>query len=183
VSGRCGDGVPASLGLHVSPVGTVTYAGQVSHQNVFARHPGTNLNSLSPCPQPGRERTMLPPNTESKPSWASDESLIPSRQLRQLLGSCSEMHIWRLLNREKLRPLAFPRPIKINDRNYWRLGAIRRWIEDQEARSRKQATLTAPDMETRHPAAWNVAGDISSFRKSRRVRPVRGNKPRARAGP
>jgi predicted DNA-binding transcriptional regulator AlpA len=113
----------------------------------------------------------------------SDESLITGRQLRQLLGNCSEMHIWRLLNREKLRALAFPKPIKINDRNYWRLGAIRRWIEDQEARSRKQATLTAPDRETRHPAARKVAGDITSSRKSRRVRPVPGNKPQARAGP
>jgi hypothetical protein len=37
----------------------------------------------------------------------SDESLITGRQLRQLLGNCSEMHIWRLLNREKLRALAF----------------------------------------------------------------------------
>jgi hypothetical protein len=89
------------------------------------------------------------------------------------------MHIWRLLNREKLQALAFPKPIKINDRNYWRLGTIRRWIEDQEARSRKQAILTAPDREARHPAAREAAAS----RKSRRLRPVRGNKPQARAGP
>jgi predicted DNA-binding transcriptional regulator AlpA len=114
---------------------------------------------------------------------ASDESLITGRQLRQLLGNCSEMHIWRLLNREKLQALAFPKPIKINDRNYWRLGTIRRWIEDQEARSRKQAILTAPDREARRPAARKAADDITSSRKSRRLRHARGNKPQARAGP
>jgi predicted DNA-binding transcriptional regulator AlpA len=130
---------------------------------------------------------MLQRHSEAEPSrrpaGASDESLITTRQLRQLLGDCSEMHIWRLLNKKKLRPLAFPRPIKINDRNYWRLGAIRRWIEDQEARSRKQATLTAPDRKTHHQAARKPAADTASSWKSRRVRSVHGNKPQARAGP
>jgi len=79
----------------------------------------------------------------------SDESLISGRQLRQLLGNCSGMHIWRLLNKQELQPLGFPIPIKINGRNYWRLGEIRQWIRDQEAKSRKQAALTSPDAETR----------------------------------
>jgi predicted DNA-binding transcriptional regulator AlpA len=105
----------------------------------------------------------------------SDEILITGRQLRQLLGNCSEMHIWRLLNREKLRALAFPKPIKINDRNYWRLRAIRVWIDDQEARSQKQATTSTSDRETRHPAARKAAGNIISSRKSRRARPVPGS--------
>jgi predicted DNA-binding transcriptional regulator AlpA len=90
---------------------------------------------------------MLQPYSEAESSrraarsQASDECLITGRQLRQLLGNCSEMHIWRLLNRENLRPLAFPKPIKINGRNYWRLGTIGRWIEDQEAKSRGQSAL------------------------------------------
>jgi predicted DNA-binding transcriptional regulator AlpA len=67
----------------------------------------------------------------------SDESLITSKQLRELLGHCSEMHIWRLLNKEKYQPLAFPKPIKINDRNYWRLGGVRQWIRDREAQWQK----------------------------------------------
>jgi predicted DNA-binding transcriptional regulator AlpA len=88
---------------------------------------------------------MLQPYSEAEPSrraarsQASDECLISGRQLRQLLGDCSEMHIWRLLNKEKLEPLAFPKPIKINGRNYWRLGAIRGWIEDQEVKSSSEA--------------------------------------------
>ena len=73
----------------------------------------------------------------------SDETLIASRQLRELLGCCSEMHIWRLLNRAKNQALAFPKPIKINDRNYWRLGAIRQWIMAQEANP-QESKLRAP---------------------------------------
>jgi predicted DNA-binding transcriptional regulator AlpA len=65
----------------------------------------------------------------------SDECLITSGQLREMLGECSEMHIWRLLNEGKYEALAFPKPIKINDRNYWRMGAVRRWIRDQETAS------------------------------------------------
>ena len=75
-----------------------------------------------------RQRTRLP---------LSDECLITSGQLREMLGDCSEMHIWRMLNEEKYEPFAFPKPIKINDRNYWRLGAVRKWIRDQEAQSQK----------------------------------------------
>ena len=67
----------------------------------------------------------------------TDESLITGKQLREFLGCCSEMHIWRLVNKEKYQPLAFPKPIKINDRNYWRLGAVRQWIRHQEAQSQK----------------------------------------------
>ena len=60
-------------------------------------------------------------------SELSDECLITSKQLKKLNGNCSDMHIWRLLNDEKYQALAFPKPIKINDRNYWRLGAVRQW--------------------------------------------------------
>jgi predicted DNA-binding transcriptional regulator AlpA len=67
----------------------------------------------------------------------SDECLITSKPVRHLVGNCSEMHIWRLLNEEKYQALAFPKPIKINDRNYWRLAAVRQWIRDQEAQSQK----------------------------------------------
>jgi predicted DNA-binding transcriptional regulator AlpA len=66
-------------------------------------------------------------------SQFSDESLITGKQLREFLGCCSEMHIWRLLNEKKYQALAFPKPVKINYRNYWRLGAVREWIREREA--------------------------------------------------
>ncbi len=75
-------------------------------------------------------------------SSQSDESLIAGKRLREILGGCSEMHIWRLLHDEKNQALAFPKPMKINDRNYWRLGSIRQWIREQEIQSR--VVLIAP---------------------------------------
>src|SRR5438445_416527 len=82
--------------------------------------------------QPASDRSRAPARSET-----SDECLITGKQLRELLGNCSEMHVWRLLNDEKYQPLAFPMPIKINDRNYWRLGAVRQWIRDREAQSQR----------------------------------------------
>jgi|SRR5262245_61539955 len=79
-----------------------------------------------------------------RPIYVSDESLISGRQLRQLLGNCSEMHVWRLLNKPERQSLAFPKPFQINGRNYWRLGEIRQWIRDQEAKSQKVASPAVP---------------------------------------
>jgi predicted DNA-binding transcriptional regulator AlpA len=100
---------------------------------------------------------------ESTRPRLSDESLITGKQLRELLGCCSEMHIWRLLNEEKNQALAFPKPVKINDRNYWRLGAVREWIRVREAASQ----ATAPD-------------NLASRKQSRRP-PTRGARRRSRA--
>jgi predicted DNA-binding transcriptional regulator AlpA len=117
----------------------------------------------------------------------SDEALIPSAAMRaQYLGGCSEMHVWRLLNDGNYQALAFPQPIKINGRNYWRLGEIRRWIMDQEARSRKQVVTAVPHAAVSHPSARKATGNITSSRKSRRARPMRhmrAKKPQARAQP
>ena len=84
-----------------------------------------------------QQQSASEPSRQITQSQLSDESLITGKQLREFLGCCSEMHIWRLLNKEKYQPLAFPKPIKINDRNYWRLGGVRKWIRDQEAQSQK----------------------------------------------
>jgi predicted DNA-binding transcriptional regulator AlpA len=83
-----------------------------------------------------------PPGTGSQLSLLSDECLITSKPVREICGNCSEMHIWRLLNEEKYQALAFPKPIKINDRNYWRLGAIRQWIREREAQSQAASTAS-----------------------------------------
>jgi predicted DNA-binding transcriptional regulator AlpA len=107
-----------------------------------------------------RQSTRLP---------LSDECLITSGQLREMLGDCSEMHIWRMLNEEKYEPLAFPKPIKINDRNYWRMGAVRRWIRDQEAQSQK----VSPDK-----GGGELAPDGEApFVSQKRPRPVARREP------
>jgi predicted DNA-binding transcriptional regulator AlpA len=111
-----------------------------------------------------RETEPAGQGTQSRPS---DESLITGKQLRELLGGCSEMHIWRLLNAEKNQALAFPKPIKINDRNYWRLGAVRHWVREREAES--QATATSAAQSRKHSRAP---------RRAARRRPARRSSPR-----
>jgi predicted DNA-binding transcriptional regulator AlpA len=71
----------------------------------------------------------------SSQSKLDEECLITTKQLRRLFGDCSEMHIWRLLNEKKYQALTFPKPIKINDRNYWRLASIRQWICEREVQA------------------------------------------------
>jgi predicted DNA-binding transcriptional regulator AlpA len=68
-----------------------------------------------------------------------DDALIGARETRHLLNNRSEMHIWRLLDVESYASLAFPKPIKINARNYWRRREILAWITAQEIRTRRDA--------------------------------------------
>jgi predicted DNA-binding transcriptional regulator AlpA len=68
-----------------------------------------------------------------------DDALIGAKKARELLGNCSEMHIWRLLNLKDYAALKFPKPIKINTRNYWKRCDIRNWIERQAALSGRAA--------------------------------------------
>lgn len=73
-----------------------------------------------------------------------EESLLGSRRLREFLGGCSEMHIWRLLNDDKNQALAFPKPMKINGRNYWRLGALRQWVRERQVQSQATSMIALP---------------------------------------
>jgi len=41
------------------------------------------------------------------------------------------MSIWRWMHDERMQ---FPEPVKINRRNYWRLGDLREWQAAQSAR-------------------------------------------------
>lgn len=64
-----------------------------------------------------------------------DDALIGAKETRQLLHKCSEMHIWRLLNLESYAALKFPKPIKINTRNYWKRCDILKWIDALSGRA------------------------------------------------
>jgi hypothetical protein len=59
-----------------------------------------------------------------------DETLLTSAQVRRRYGDCSAMCIWRWQRDEYVR---FPAPVKINTRNYWTLGSLRRWDAEREA--------------------------------------------------
>ena len=53
-----------------------------------------------------------------------DDALLNSGQVKARCGNVSDMAIWRWLRDERVQ---FPQPIKINRRNYWRLGDLRAW--------------------------------------------------------
>jgi predicted DNA-binding transcriptional regulator AlpA len=62
---------------------------------------------------------------------ADDETLLTSAQTRARVGGVSTMCIWRWMRDPRVR---FPAPVKINGRNYWRLGVLRRWDAERMAR-------------------------------------------------
>jgi predicted DNA-binding transcriptional regulator AlpA len=57
-----------------------------------------------------------------------DDTLLNSAQTKARCGNVSDMCIWRWLRDERVQ---FPQPIKMNKRNYWRLGDLRAWLAKQ----------------------------------------------------
>ncbi len=82
---------------------------------------------------------------------ADDDALIGAKKLRHLLDDCSEMHIWRLLNDEQYRDLKFPRPVKINNRNYWHRREVLDWIKSR-ARIADRKKPNAAEAQAAEPA-------------------------------
>lgn len=62
-----------------------------------------------------------------------DDALLTSTQTRARVGGVSTMCIWRWMRDPRVQ---FPAPVKINSRNYWRLGDLRQW---QAERTTKHA--------------------------------------------
>lgn len=58
-----------------------------------------------------------------------ERKLIPAKTVRELCGGISDMSLWRWLNDEAL---AFPRPVYIQKRRFWREAEILEWIEARE---------------------------------------------------
>ena len=75
-------------------------------------------------------QTLQAIETEARRSQPvlDDDALLTSRQTRARCGGVSTMCIWRWMRDERVQ---FPRPVKINGRNYWRLGDLRRWQAEQ----------------------------------------------------
>ena len=55
-------------------------------------------------------------------------NLIPASEVRALLGGITDMTLWRWLQDEQL---AFPQPIRIKTRRYWRYCDLNAWLEEQ----------------------------------------------------
>lgn len=59
-----------------------------------------------------------------------DCKLISSATVREVCGGISDMSLWRWLNDPAL---AFPRPVVISRRRYWRETDIANWIIARES--------------------------------------------------
>jgi predicted DNA-binding transcriptional regulator AlpA len=53
-----------------------------------------------------------------------DDALLNSAQTKARCGNVTDMCLWRWMRDERV---GFPQPVKINKRNYWRLGDLRAW--------------------------------------------------------
>ncbi len=62
---------------------------------------------------------------------ADDDTLLTSNQARARVGGVSNMCLWRWMRDDRVQ---FPQPLKINKRNYWRLGDLRRWQAERAAK-------------------------------------------------
>lgn len=58
-----------------------------------------------------------------------NEKRIQAAAVRRLIGDISDMTLWRYLNRPDM---AFPRPIYIGRRRYWREVDILEWLDRQD---------------------------------------------------
>jgi predicted DNA-binding transcriptional regulator AlpA len=61
-----------------------------------------------------------------------DDVLLTSAQVRARVGGVSTMCIWRWMRDERVQ---FPHPVKMNSRNYWRLGDLRRWQAERMSKA------------------------------------------------
>jgi len=60
----------------------------------------------------------------TRPQGIDDDILLTGKQVRARMGAVSDMSIWRWMRDDRVQ---FPRPMKMNRRNYWRLGDLRQW--------------------------------------------------------
>ena len=77
---------------------------------------------------------ILPPHPP--PLLGTNAVLVPAPKLRQMLG-ISSVTMWRWRNDPDM---GFPRPVSINDRNYFHLLDVQTWIERQRV-----GGVSAPD--------------------------------------
>jgi predicted DNA-binding transcriptional regulator AlpA len=70
--------------------------------------------------------------TPSRHFVSADLGLWTSGQVRAYFGGVSAMWIPRRMQADP----TFPKPTKIGRRNFWRVEAIKQWVDQQEAATR-----------------------------------------------
>lgn len=82
---------------------------------------------------------MSETNATAVPAGTEDCLLLTSKQVAAMLGGCSKMQLWRYMNSPSYKDLAFPAPINIGQRKFWRAREIRAWINAQAAKEPTKA--------------------------------------------
>jgi predicted DNA-binding transcriptional regulator AlpA len=80
-------------------------------------------------PERDTYKAIPPPRSGYEPQSArgpplDEDVLLTAAQTRARVGGVSAMCIWRWMRDPRVQ---FPTPVKINGRNYWRRGDLRRW--------------------------------------------------------
>lgn len=77
-------------------------------------------------------------SVESKlsPSGQAGETLMTAAQVRAHFGNISHMSLWRWSNDAAM---AFPPPVKIRNRNFWRRADIAAWVEGRRQNDQAEA--------------------------------------------
>jgi predicted DNA-binding transcriptional regulator AlpA len=88
------------------------------------RDPERPSETAHPGPRPTKE----PRSARGPP--LDDDVFLTARQTRARVGGVSAMCIWRWMRDARVQ---FPAPVKINRRNYWRIGDLRRWQAERAA--------------------------------------------------
>jgi predicted DNA-binding transcriptional regulator AlpA len=81
---------------------------------------------VHPNPEPFEIRRKAPQED------IDDDILLTSRQTRARFGGITSMSLWRWRHNPKVM---FPPPVMITNRNYWRVGDLRRWQAEREAKA------------------------------------------------
>jgi predicted DNA-binding transcriptional regulator AlpA len=116
-------------------------------------HPAeyTKLKGRSLPPAPAVAEEVVPLSAAAKTANPlgpplDDDAWLTSAQTRARTGGVSNMCLWRWMRDEKVK---FPAPVKINGRNYWRLGDLRRWQVEQAAKGGLMRSPFGADRPTR----------------------------------
>src|SRR6476661_6274397 len=104
---------------------------------------------------------VVPPSAAAKTASPrgpplDDDAWLTSAQTRGRTGNVSNMCLWRWMRDERVR---FPAPVKINGRNYWRLGDLRRWQAEQAAKGARTPSPSGSDGAARRGVMLHETND------------------------
>jgi predicted DNA-binding transcriptional regulator AlpA len=129
------------------------------HPAEYAKQKGGSLPSA-----PTVAQDAMRPVVDAKPGSPrgpplDDDAWLTSAQTRAHTANVSTMCLWRWMRDERVK---FPSPVKINGRNYWRLGDLRRWQAEQAAKGARTPSPFGSDRAARQGVVLHESNDDAS---------------------